>query len=184
MLDLLQFIANNIIPSQKIILSDEEILRYNRKSLLVTTPINTRYLDKTSLRLTLAPRWRRQIPNQLELGIIDSNSLPGYEYGTFVSPVSSNTSFQLHPRQNLICSTDESISIPDGIIAVVSTIKQMVELGLFISTSTVLFDHRGPIIFNMLNITNHPIRLHPSLEVLQITFIKYKGVDNVESNIA
>ncbi len=82
--------------------------------------------------------------------------------------------YVLKPNEVILCTSEQSIKIPQDMYAMVGAKFSYTQLGLSIelSTSVIQSGHNGPIHFQIKNNTNSYICIYPHIEVAQIIFFR------------
>lgn len=85
-----------------------------------------------------------------------------------------NNGCVLHPHETILCSSDESVKLPNDVYAMVASKFSYTQLGLSIelSTSIIQSGHNGKIHFQIKNNTDNYINIYPHIQVAQLLFFR------------
>ena len=172
------------------VLNNESIEKMNEEYLLVEGKLQEYNINPNSIVLTLSNIWRREIPNRVEDGLIDSNIPPKYDEGKFIPPsdildprrrssswepkhYTEHEHYILHPQFLVVIKSNEIIRIPNGYIGIVSPLTDRLQSGLVIDTETILEPgYRNHLTFSITNRNNYAITLYSGMQIAKIAFIK------------
>ena len=182
-----QRITNFLNP----VLSDTKILKYNAKYLLIEDKLVKTDLHPNSVSLTLSNTYRREVPNRTEESLIDPNVPPNYEEGMFTKPLDPFTNskrrmnswepihyterehYILPPKRYVVVETNQSMHIPDGIVAMLTPSQSIISSGVMWHCDTVVqAGYRGKLTFSLFNANNFSVVLYADMEIAQAVFIK------------
>lgn len=184
------------------VLSDKTILKYNKKGLLITTPIPKNQIQPNSVDITLGNTWRKLEPNidayaypwlnhSRDTGAIttdpyynryvDTKKEIEYDKGTFSKIPYANDEYHctdmeyyiLKPHEFVLMASNEVLNIPNGILCFVQGRSSIARLGIQTEQAGLVdAGFIGTITFEMFNQTNTNIILYKGMRIAQLYFFK------------
>lgn len=174
------------------VLSDETIMKYNKKGLLIEQPISEIQLQPNSVDLTLGNTWRKlkknvkhpAIPSAMfnkNVGLIDTRIEPKYEEGRFEKHWYDDEEecYILQPGEFILMASREILNIPNGILSFVQGRSSIARLGIQTEQAGLIdAGFRGTITFEVENQTKYQIILYAGMRIAQVYFFKAQEAQN------
>jgi dCTP deaminase len=181
MMTCIQYLKNEVNDFLRPVLSDRNIMRYNKKGLLFETPIKSEQLQPNSVDLTLGKTWKILRPNVIKsvhinnapTPMIDSRTPIEYGEGSFEHAVNGSHYYIIEPKQFVLMASNEILNIPNGIIAFVQGRSSIARLAIQTEQAGLIdAGFRGTITFEVFNQSDYPIILYEGTRVAQVYFFK------------
>ena len=163
------------------VLSDETIVKMNKKGQLIEGILSPEQIQPNSVDLTLGTSI--SILNYNPDEIIDPREHIKYKNFNLkdypINPESKKYSYVLRPGDFALMASNEVLNIPNGIIAFVAGRSSVARLGIQVEQA-VLIDagFHGTITFEVCNQTAYPIVLYAGMRIAQVYFIKAQHAIN------
>lgn len=164
------------------VLSDRTIMKYNKKGLLIETPIDNSQLQPNSVDLTLAGTWKALNTNYV---YVDGSAMPRvvnpmneieYISGEFIHGANFSGGrdyYLLKPNEFVLMASNEVLNIPNGILSFVQGRSSIARLGIQTEQAGLIdAGFRGTITFEVKNDTEHTIILYEGMRIAQVYFFK------------
>ena len=152
------------------ILSDQDIKKEIKQKRLVITPFNSKSIQPASYDVTLGSEFR--IFKNTQKAYLDVKE----DFGKFMEliKIPSGKPLIVHPREFLLGTTVEKISLPDNLVAQLMGRSSIGRLGIIVHATAGFVDpgFSGNITLEMTNVANIPIALYPGMRIGQISFTK------------
>lgn len=150
------------------ILVDRDIRFLLETGAIRLDPFEHANLQPASYDLTLYSAIRRVDP---KIEILDPRSNQDYT----ISQVPA-TSFILHPHEFILASSRERIVLADNIVGQVAGKSSLARMGVQVESAG-YFDPGwdGQATFELVNLTQRPVRLYPGMKIAQIVFTRASG---------
>lgn len=152
-------------------LTDAEIKKGITAGAIGYSPFDERYLNPASIDMTLSAAHR--IPSQPDPGNairwLDVAKIePGH-----TRPVVALDTIVMMPGDFILASTNETVSIPDNMVARVEGKSSLGRIGLAVHITAGFVDpgFSGPITLEIANLSPFCIVLRPSMRIAQLAFI-------------
>ena len=147
------------------ILSDKTILGELHWGNIIISPFNKDHLNPNSVDLTLAPQFKRYIPD-----VLDPRQPNPTE--DFVIP---EEGYVLQPGEVYLYACNERIGVKNNIRAKVEGKSSLGRLGLFIHVTAGFIDtgFEGSLVLEL--VATRPIRIYPNMKICQIEFAQVTG---------
>lgn len=147
------------------ILSDNIILGELREGNIIISPFTEAHLNPNSVDLTLAPAFKRYIPDVLD----PRQPNPTEE---FVIP---EEGVVLQPGEVYLYACNERIGVKGNIRAKVEGKSSLGRLGLFVHVTAGFIDSgfEGSLVLEL--VATRPIRVYPNMKICQIEFARVEG---------
>ena len=175
------YVKNRIDDMFRPVLSDRNIMKYNKKGILIETPIKNKQIQPNSVDLTLGKTWKILIPNIVKSSgvnygpddLIDSREPIKYNEGFFEHGVNGSHYFTIQPKQFVLMASNEILNVPNGIIAFVQGRSSVARLAIQTEQAGLIdAGFRGTITFEVFNQSEYPIILYAGTRVAQVYFFK------------
>lgn len=153
------------------VLSDNDIARELGYGELHVSPINpNEQIQPSSLDIRIGDEIGRYNSSNL---IIDSQHTD-VERHLLTTPLFEGETFMVEPDDFVLCNTEEYISLPDDLCAVVKGRSSFGRLGLEIHSTAGLCDpgFEGKIVLELSSNADHDIRLHRGDRIAQLVFMR------------
>lgn len=174
------------------VLSDETIMDYNKKKILIEQPISKVQLQPNSVDLTLGNTWKKlkknvkhpSIPSKMfnkNIGLIDTRVEQRYEEGVFEQHWYNKNEecYILQPGEFVLMASNEILNIPNGILCFVQGRSSIARLGIQTEQAGLIdAGFRGTITFEVENQTNYQIILYAGMRIAQVYFFKAQKAKN------
>jgi dCTP deaminase len=147
------------------ILSDKTILNEMRWGNIIIDPFNKDHLNPNSVDLTLAPQFKRYVPD-----ILDPRKPNPTE--DFVIP---EEGYIIRPGDVYLYACNERIGVKDNIRAKVEGKSSLGRLGLFIHVTAGFIDtgFEGSLVLEL--VATRPIIVYPNMKICQVEFARVEG---------
>jgi len=159
-----------LLTRQEVIHALEE---NNPEKRLVVTPLLEQRIQSGTLDLRLGTKFvlgrraRQTCVDPLEIDEFEARRLQEYVDVPF------HEYFVLHPNQLVLAGSLEYLSLPPGLAAQVITRSTYGRMGVISATAIHVHPgYKGCLTFELLNLGQVPIRLHPGLRVAQLVFYR------------
>lgn len=150
------------------ILVDWQIRDYIKKGAIGIDPFNESYIQPNSLDVTLAPQymWFERGEDPYDPQSDNPWSVMGFGDGF--------TKVEIEPKDFVLMSTQETISLPDNIVACIEGKSSLARLGLQIHQTGGWIDagFSGQVTLELYNVSNRPIVLTAGMPIAQIVFFE------------
>ena len=150
------------------ILVDWQIRDYIKKGAIGIDPFNENYIQPNSLDVTLAPQymWFERGTDPYDPLSDTPWSVMGFGDGF--------TKVEIEPKDFVLMSTQETISLPDNIVACIEGKSSLARLGLQIHQTGGWIDagFSGQVTLELYNVSNRPIVLTAGMPIAQIVFFE------------
>jgi|SRR3989344_625750 len=152
------------------VLSDRDIRAYLNQRKLVIDPLKDEHIRPAAIDLTLHENFR----------VFRNNShthidvkVP-FDVTELVKASAKDGSIIIHPREFILGSTREVITLPNDLIGLLEGRSSLGRIGLIIhaTASFVQPGFSGYLTFEMSNISNIPIKIYAGMRVAQIAFLQ------------
>lgn len=163
------------------VLSDREIVRRIRKGELFETPLSSIQIQPNSVDLTLGKTWTKPRPNDFYLGepIVNSAKPIESESGEMEIPerhasgFNNKATYALRSREFVLFASNETLNIPNGILAFVQGRSSIARLGIQTEQAGLIdAGFRGTITFEVYNESPYTIYLMEGMRVAQVYFFR------------
>jgi deoxycytidine triphosphate deaminase len=173
------------------VLSDETILKYMKKGLLIkqsgdvnhnSISYNTwidliakNQLQPNSFDLTISPYYKSIIGNSLNINeaYIDCSKEIKYNAKLFENDGAGTLYHILEPGEFVLLSSKETLNIPNGILAFVQGRSSIARIGIQTEQAGLIdAGFHGTITFEVYNETKYPIKIYEGMRVAQVYFFK------------
>lgn len=150
------------------ILVDWQIRDYIRKGAIGVDPFNENYIQPNSLDVTLLGEFTRYAPT------VDTYDHPVDPYINMETIHKTTNKLTLITNQFTLASTQETISLPDNIVACIEGKSSLARLGLQIHQTGGWIDtgFSGQVTLELYNVSNRPIVLTAGMPIAQIVFFE------------
>lgn len=136
----------------------------------------TRRLSGCSVQLSLSPTIRRikKYPGNSFIDMAQEEHSLNVKLQKIYMESNIELGYILKPNETILCSSAESITVPQDIYAIVSARFSYTQLGLSIElgTSVIQSGHEGKIHFQIKNNTSNSICIYPGIQVLQLLLFR------------
>lgn len=136
----------------------------------------TRRLSGCSLQLSLSPTIRtiKKYPGNSFIDMAQEEHALNVKLQKIYMEYNIGLGYILKPNETILCSSAESITVPQDIYAIVSARFSYTQLGLSIElgTSVIQSGHEGKIHFQIKNNTSNSICIYPGIQVLQLLLFR------------
>lgn len=151
------------------VLSDREIREYIKKKKIAIKPLIQANIRPAAIDLTLHQNFR--VFRNNEHTHIDVKQK--FDVTELVK-AKSDGSLVIHPREFVLGSTKEIITLPPDLIGLLEGRSSLGRIGLIVhaTASFVQPGFSGYLTFEMSNISNLPIKLYAGMRVAQIAFLQ------------
>jgi len=148
------------------ILSDLTILQELKKGNIIISPFDPKYLNPNSVDLTIAPQFKRYVPDVLD-------PRKPNETEDFVIP---EEGYVLQPGEVYLYACNERIGVKDNIRAKVEGKSSLGRLGLFVHVTAGFIDtgFEGSLVLEL--VATRPIRIYPNMKICQVEFARVEGI--------
>lgn len=150
------------------VLSDRDIKKYLKTRKLIVDPLLEEHIRPAAIDLTLHENFR----------VFRNNSHTHIDVReefdvTELVKANKDGSVIIHPREFILGSTKEVITLPNNLIGLLEGRSSLGRIGLIIhaTASFVQPGFSGYLTFEMSNISNLPIKLYAGMRVAQIAFL-------------
>ncbi len=150
------------------VLSDTDIRKYLKKKRIIVTPMQDDQVRPAAIDLTLHENFR----------VFRNNSHTHIDVKkefdvTELVKAKEDGSIIIHPREFILGSTKEIITLPPDLIGLLEGRSSLGRIGLIVhaTASFVQPGFSGYLTFEMSNISNLPIKLYAGMRVAQIAFL-------------
>lgn len=172
-------IAKTLDPT-RCVLSDETIMKYHKKGLLIENEIREEQIQPNSIDLTLGSTWKKLKPNVLTKGntrSIDPKKILEYENGEFLTCDESGNVvspyYVLQPGEFILMASREILNIPNGILSFVQGRSSIARLAIQTEQAGLIDSgFRGTITLEVFNQSQFPIILYEGMRIAQVYFFK------------
>lgn len=167
------------------VLSDKTIMKYNKKGLLIASPISPFQLQPNSVDLTLGNTWKKLNQNFVHVkgsdmrNVINPKCKIEYVDGKFTysnkfgDACVGNGYYILEPGEFVLMASKEVLNIPNGILSFVQGRSSIARLGIQTEQAGLIdAGFRGTITFEVKNQSEYPIMLYEGMRVAQVYFFK------------
>ena len=151
------------------VLSDTDIRKYIKQKKIVISPLKDAHIRPAAIDLTLHRNFR----------VFRNNSHTHIDVKekfdvTELVKAKEDGSMVIHPREFVLGSTREIITLPPDLIGLLEGRSSLGRIGLIIhaTASFVQPGFSGYLTFEMSNISNLPIKLYAGMRVAQIAFLQ------------
>lgn len=139
----------------------------------VIEPFHDEQLQPCSYDVALGPTIVKYIPNELEVdrSYVDGRTKSMYCTHKVVQP---SEGFMLHPGDFVLASTEEQVSIPNGIACRFEGKSSLGRIGLLTHVTAGFIDpgFYGQITLEITNVNHIPIKLHEGMLIGQLCFYR------------
>lgn len=151
------------------VLADKQIFEYIKKKKIIIKPLVRANVRPAAIDLTLHQNFR-VFRNNAHTHIDVKEK---FEVTELVK-AKSDGSFIIHPREFVLGSTREIITLPPDLIGLLEGRSSLGRIGLIIhaTASFVQPGFSGYLTFEMSNISNLPIKIYSGMRVAQIAFLQ------------
>lgn len=162
------------------VLSDDTIMKYNRRGILIEESIPIEQLQPNSVDLTVDNEMLFINPNKMSdhVDIIDPKSKAPIRYSHWIAQ--DNDPLIIAPGEFVLLSSRETLNIPNGIIAFVQGRSSIARMGLQTEQAGLIDSgFEGNITFECFNETKYGIKLYPGMRIAQVYFFKSQYASHV-----
>jgi dCTP deaminase len=151
------------------VLSDKDIRAYIKKKKIVVTPLVDERIRPAAIDLTLHENFR-VFRNSSHTHIDVKKEFDVTE----LVKVKEDGSMVIHPREFVLGSTREVITLPSDLIGLLEGRSSLGRIGLIVhaTASFVQPGFSGYLTFEMSNISNLPIKIYAGMSVAQLAFLQ------------
>ncbi|HZZ98468.1 MAG TPA: dCTP deaminase [Candidatus Saccharimonadia bacterium] len=151
------------------VLSDRDIRDYIKKKKIVIKPLDPKHIRPAAIDLTLHRNFR-VFRNNANTHIDVKEKFDVTE----LVKAKADGSMIIHPREFVLGSTREVITLPNDLIGMLEGRSSLGRIGLIVhaTASFVQPGFSGYLTFEMSNISNLPIKLYTGMSVAQIAFLQ------------
>lgn len=152
------------------VLSDQDIRTAIEHDRITLNPFNPEHVRPAAVDLTLHENFR--VFHNSSHTHIDVKE--EFEVTELVKAKSDDGSFVIHPREFVLGSTREIVTLPNDLVGLLEGRSSLGRLGLIIhaTASFVTPGFSGYLTLEMSNISNLPIKLYAGMRVAQLAFLQ------------
>lgn len=160
------------------VLSDKDIRRYIHEKKIVIDPLDEKRIRPAAIDLTLHTNFR-VFRNNSHTHIDVKKE---FDVTELVKAKESDGSIIIHPREFILGSTREVITLPSDLIGLLEGRSSLGRIGLIVhaTASFVQPGFSGYLTFEMSNISTLPIKLYAGMSVAQIAFLQMSSPVEVD----
>ena len=149
-------------------LSDQDIAKRVETKKIIIEPFDKKFIQPAAYDLRLHTNFR--IFKNSNISHIDVKK--PFDVTEFVQ-IKNDGNFVIHPREFILASTLESISLPNNIVGVLEGRSSLGRIGLIVHATAAFVGpgFSGHLTLEMSNISNLPIKLYPGMRIAQLGFI-------------
>lgn len=180
-------IKDHLRDFNRSVLSDRQIMKYNRKGLLIEGPLQENQIQPNSIDLTLDNTYKVLSPNDTT-DISDYVSRPcinplneiKYETGFFTRARNSREYYIIKPKEFVLMSSKEVLNIPNGILSFVQGRSSVARIAIQTEQAGLIdAGFRGTITLEVFNQSEYPIYVYAGMRIAQVYFFKAQYSDRV-----
>ncbi len=147
-------------------LADRDIKKRIEEGSIIIDPYDESQLQSAAYDLRLFDKFRVFKSHITHIDVKEEHEI------TKLVPVAADGSFILHPRQFVLASTMETITIPNDLVGVLEGRSSLARLGLIVHATASFINPgaRMQITFEMTNLSHLPVKVYAGMRVAQLAF--------------
>ena len=162
------------------VLSDQQIMKYNHKGLLIEGPLMENQIQPNSIDLTLGNTYKKLVSNDF-VDISRSVGRPAinilneikYETGYFTRDRHAREYYIIQPKEFVLMTSKEILNIPNGILSFVQGRSSVARISIQTEQAGLIdAGFRGNITLEVFNQSEFPIYLYSGMRIAQVYFFK------------